>query len=54
MDVERCIAAGKRVKGASAALMRRRNVTTAARLVVHSALQVPTLLYCNETMLEEE
>ena len=34
MDEERRIAAGKRVNGALAALMRRRNVSTAARLAV--------------------
>ena len=34
MDVERLIAAGNKVNGALAALMRRRNVSTAARLAV--------------------
>ena len=37
MDVERHIAAGNKVDGALAALMRRRNVSTAARLAVHNA-----------------
>ena len=49
MDVERRIAAGNRVNGALAALMRRRNVSTAARLAVHNAVLVPTLLYGSET-----
>ena len=43
MDVERHIAAGKRVNGALAALMGRRNISTAARLAVHNAALVPTL-----------
>ena len=50
MDVERRIAAGK-VNGALAALMRRRNVSTAARLAVHNAVSVPTLLYGSETWI---
>ena len=49
MDVEWRIAAGNKVKGAVAALMRRRNVSTAARLAVHNAVLVPTLLYGSET-----
>ena len=49
MDVERRIAAGNKVNGALAALMRRRNVITAARLAVHNAVLVPTLLYGSET-----
>ena len=49
MDVERRIAAGNRVNGALAALMRRRNVSTAAHLAVHNAVMVPTLLYGSET-----
>ena len=44
-----CIADGNRVNGALAALMRRRNVSTAARLAVHNAVLVPTLLYGSET-----
>ena len=44
MDVERRIAAGNGVNGVLAALMRRRNVRTAARLAVHNAVLVPTLL----------
>ena len=36
MDVEMRIAAGNKVNGALAALMIRRNVSTAARLAVHS------------------
>ena len=35
--MERRIAAGNKVNGALAALMRRRNVSTAARLAVHNA-----------------
>ena len=35
--------------GALAALMRRQNVSTAARLAVHNAVLVPTLLYGSET-----
>ena len=49
MDVERRIAAGNKVTGALAALMRRRNVIIAARLAVHNAELVPTLLYGSET-----
>ena len=49
MDVERRIAAGNKVNGALAALMRRRNVSRAARLAVHNAVLVPTLLYGTET-----
>ena len=49
MDVEWRIAAGNRVNGALAALMRRRNVSTAARLAVHNAVLIPTLLYGSET-----
>ena len=49
MNVERRIAAGNRVNGALAALMRRQNVTIAARLAVHNAVLVPTLLYGSET-----
>ena len=45
IDVGRRIAAGYRINGAFAALMRRRNDSTAARLVVHNAVLVPTLLY---------
>ena len=47
--MERRIATGIRVNGALAALMRRRNVSTAARLAVHNTLLVPTLLYGSET-----
>ena len=49
MDVERRIAAGNRTNRALAALMRRRNVSTAVRLAVHNAVLVPTLLYGSET-----
>ena len=35
--------------GALGALIKRRNVSTDARLAVHSAVLVPTLLYSNET-----
>ena len=49
MDVERRIAAANTVNDALAALMRRRNVSTAARLAVHNAVLVPTLLYDSET-----
>ena len=45
IDAERHIAAGNRVNGALAALMRRRNVSTAARFAVHNAV----LLYDGET-----
>ena len=37
MDAERRIAAGNKVNGALAALMRRRNVSTVVRLPVHTA-----------------
>ena len=43
MNVERRIATGNRVNGAIAALMRRRNVSTAAHLVVYNAMIVPSL-----------
>ena len=36
--------------GALAALMSRRNVSTAARLAVHNAVLAPTLLYGSETI----
>ena len=49
MDVERRIAAGNKVNGALAALMRRRNVSTAAHLAVPNAVLVPRLLYGSET-----
>ena len=49
MDVERRIAAGNRVNGDLAALMRGRNVSTAARLAVRNAVLVLTLLYGSET-----
>ena len=45
MDVERRIAAGNRVNGALAAFMRRRNISTVGRLVIHNAVLVTTLLY---------
>ena len=48
MDVGRRIAAGKRVNKTLAALMRRRNVSTAARLAVHNTVLVPMLLYDSE------
>ena len=51
MDVERHIAVGNRVNGALAALMRRRNVSTAAHLAVHNAMLVSTLLYSSETLV---
>ena len=47
--MERRIAAGNRVTGALAALMRRRKVSTAACLAVHNAVLVLTLLYGSET-----
>ena len=49
MDVGRSIAAGKRINGALAALMREQNVSTALRLNVHNAVLVPTPLYSSET-----
>ena len=49
MDAKRCIAAGNRVDGALAALMRRRNVSSAARFAVYNTVLVPTLLYGSET-----
>ena len=42
VDAERRIAAGKRVNGASARLMRRQNVSTAAHLTVHNPVLVQT------------
>ena len=51
MDVERRIAAGNRVNGPLAALMRRRNLSTAARLAVNNAMLVPTPLYSSETRI---
>ena len=49
MDAEWRISAGNRVNGALAALMRRRNFTSAVRLTIHNAVLVPTLLYGSET-----
>ena len=46
MDVEKRVAAGNKVNGALVALMRRRNVSTAARLLPYT---MPTLLYGSET-----
>ena len=43
------IVAGNMFNGVLAVLMRRRNVSTAARLAVHNAVLVPTLLYGIET-----
>ena len=40
---------GNRVNGALAALMRWRNVSTAALLAVYNVVLVPTLLYDSET-----
>ena len=51
MDVEKRIAAGIRVKGALAALMRRRNVSTVAGWTVHNAVLVSTLLYGSKTWI---
>ena len=45
MDAERSVAAGNRVNGTLAALLKRRKGSTAARLVVHNTVLVPTLLY---------
>ena len=45
MDAERRIAAGNRVNGDLAALMSRRNVSTAAHLAIHNAVFVQMLLY---------
>ena len=44
MNAERRIAAGKKVNGVLAALTSRGNVSTAARLAIHNAVLVPTLL----------
>ena len=49
VDVKRRIAAENKINGALATLMRRRYVSTAARLAVHNAVLVRTLLYGNET-----
>ena len=51
IDAKRRIAAGNRVKGALAALMGRRNVSTSARMAVHNAVLIPTPLYGSETSL---
>ena len=50
-EMERRIAAGNKVNGALAALVRLRNVSTAARLAVHNTVLVPTLLYGSETWI---
>ena len=47
--MERRIEAGNRVNGALAALMRWRNIRTVARLAVHNAVLVPTMLYGSVT-----
>ena len=49
MNVEWHIAAGNRVNEALAAMMRRRNLTTGARLAVHNAVLAPTRLYGSKT-----
>ena len=54
MDVERRIAAGNKVNGALAALMRRRNVSTAARLAVHSFGTDCVIRQRNVRITEEE
>ena len=53
MDVDRLIAAGNRVNRVLTALIRRRNVSTAARLAVHNAVLVTTLLYGSETWVKK-
>ena len=45
---EKRVAVGSRVNVALAALMRRRNVSTVARLAEHDAVWVPILLYGSE------
>ena len=49
IDTKMRIAAGNRVRGALAAFMIRRYVSTATRLAVHNAVLVTTLLYGSET-----
>ena len=51
MNVEKRIAAGNVVNSALAVLMKQQNVSTAARLAVHNAVLVPTLLYGSETLV---
>ena len=48
MDVERRISADNKINVALAVLMRQRNVSTAARLAIHNAMLVPTVLYGSE------
>ena len=49
MDAVRRIGVASGVNGALTALMRRRNVSTGARLAVHNAVLVRTLLYDSKT-----
>ena len=51
IDVEMRSVVGNRVNRVLAALMRRRNVSIAARLAVHNAVLVLTLLYGRETWI---
>ena len=49
IHVGRRNAAGNRVNGALAALVRRRNVRTAACSAINNAVLVPTMLYGSKT-----
>ena len=48
MDVERRVTAGIKVNGALAGLLKSQSITQKARLAVHNAVLVPTLLYGSE------
>ena len=52
MDVERRITAGNRVNGTLIALMRRRNVSTAAQMAVHNAVFAAKREYFKRRMKE--
>ncbi|CAK1596166.1 unnamed protein product [Parnassius mnemosyne] len=49
LDVDRRVAAGNKVNGALTALVKRQGVAKSARLAIHNAVLVPTLLYGSET-----
>ena len=51
MECKICGNISNAVNGALAALMRRWNVSTAARLAVHNAVLAPTLLYGSQTWI---
>lgn len=49
MDLKRCTAAGDRMNGALAVLLRRQHISFITSVAVHNAVLIPTLLYSSET-----